>query len=100
MEYSVAGPEFGVHTFDIVTILRPNGEIGVTSCLLWADCEGPTSHYTTSGYSIDIHSGKIAEVIKHYSYCFVNPSEKTKEKLGREIDGIKTAIQQAKDCHR
>ena len=93
MEYSVAGPEFGVHTFDIVTILRPNGEIGVTSCLLWADCEGPTSHYTTSGYSMDIHAGTIAEVIKHYSYCFVNPSEKTKEKLGREIDGIKTAIQ-------
>ena len=46
MEFSVAAPEFGVHTFDIVTILLPNGEIGVTSCLLWGDCDGDTSHYT------------------------------------------------------
>ena len=70
LDFIAPAPELEVHTFDIVTILQPDGEIGVTQCLLWKDCEGPTSHSTTSGYSFDYVEGKVAQPVNHYSYHF------------------------------
>ena len=71
MGFAESDPEYGVHTFDILTILRPNGEIGIISCLLWGNCEGETSHSTQNGYSIDIHTCKVVEPVRHYSAYFI-----------------------------
>jgi len=87
LDFIQPAPELKVHSFDIVTILQPDGEIGVTQCLLWKDCEGPTSHSTTSGYSFDYVEGKVAQCVNHYSYHF---SQTTKYNfLNTEIKGVK-----------
>lgn len=38
MEFAQPRKEYGIHSYDILTHLLPNGEVGVISCLMWADC--------------------------------------------------------------
>jgi hypothetical protein len=46
MEFTVPRKEYGIHTYDILTHLKPDGEVGVISCLMWADCIEQSSHST------------------------------------------------------
>ena len=105
MEYVMPDPFYGVHSFDILTILKPNGDIGVVSCVIWADCTGETSHSTQQGYSIDCDTGKIAETVRHYSAGFNGREteesiKRNKKYIGHEIKGIKEAIESAKKTHK
>ena len=104
MEYVMPDPQYGVHSLDILTILRPNGEIGLVNCMLWADCTGETSHSTQQGYTIDADTGKIAEKVRHYSAGFNKETEESKKRdakyIGHEIKGVLEAIDSAKRTHK
>lgn len=104
MEYMMPDPWYGVHSFDLLTILRPNGEIGVLNCILWADCTGETSHSTQQGYTVDCSTGKIAENCRHYSAGLNKKTKyddaRDKKYLGHEIKGMMEAIEQAKKTHK
>jgi hypothetical protein len=95
MGFAVADPDYGVHTFDILTILRPNGEIGIASCLLWGNCEAETSHSTQNGYSIDIHTCKVVEPVRHYSAYFTKDEAQTAGKYNyynKKMKGLEEAF--------
>lgn len=90
--------ELGIHSFDIVTIKCPDGSIQVLSCLLWAECEGLTSHGTTAGFTIDIKNEKIAEKLCQYGVHFNRPGNE--EYIGRKVPGVQKACEQAIAAHK
>ena len=102
MKFALPKKEYGTHSYDILTHLLPNGEIGVISCLVWADCVEQSTHSCQFGASIDINTGKVAEVVRHYSYAFTFKDEKREAKWLNmpELVGLKKCVEQAKLAHK
>lgn len=71
MDYAKPSKQMGVHTYDILTVTKPDGSIQVVSSLLWSDCgDADTSHGCNSGLAIDVAAGKICGGIPHYTAFF------------------------------
>lgn len=90
--------EMGVHSVDIVTIRLPDGSYQVLSCLLWAECEGLTSHGTTAGFTIDVKTEQIASKLYQYGVHFNRPGNE--KYVGKRIEGVQRACQQAIAAHK
>jgi len=70
MDFIKPSKNYGIHSFDIVTITLPNGDIQIVSCIMWCDCDEDTSHTCSNGYSIDVWDGKVVGGIGQYSAHF------------------------------
>lgn len=88
----------GTHSFDILTIKGPDGSYQVLSCLLWAECEGDTSHGTTAGFTIDVKSEQVAQKLYQYGVHFNRPGNE--QYVGRKYPGIQRACQLAIAAHK
>ena len=88
-------PTFGVHSFDILTMMTPTGP-KVVSCLFWGDCTTSSSHSCTSGYTVDIETECIHGVAKWYSTFFATMEGKM---VGTKLPGVKEACQRACAAH-
>lgn len=99
MEYARPHKDYGVHQLDILTILNPNGEVGVVSVLFWGECSAETSISATAGFSMDTNTGTIAEAI-HHSYYFKFPKKNQGSYLGKKVPGTLEAIEVCKKAHK
>ena len=60
-----------MHTLDILTVAKPDGEIELVTLLYWGDCaNGKTSHTTRAGYVVDAAKEEISATCKWYAPGF------------------------------
>jgi hypothetical protein len=88
--------DHGVHSFDILTVITPDGSAKVLSCLYWGDCTTSSSHSTRAGYTVDIDSETLRDSVKWYSPFFVKMDPK---QAGESVPGIKEACARACKAH-
>lgn len=63
-----------VHSFDICTVVRPDGTVEVASCLYWGAClNGSSTHDATVGFVCDVSKETIMAPACWYSACFAKP---------------------------
>lgn len=86
LDFVLPTKDLGVHQLDITTIRMPNGDFQVLSCLLWAECSGDTSHYTSAGFTIDVETETIASKLHQYVAYFNKPGNE--HYIGRKIPGV------------
>jgi hypothetical protein len=101
MDFARPHKDMGVHTYDILTMTRPDGSVQVLSSLLWTDCgESDTSHGCNSGFAIDAATGKICGGIGHYTAFFADEKNFKKEMIGKTIPLIAEACKSAVAAHK
>ena len=84
-----------VHTLDLITMRTRNG-VKVLTVLLWTNCEGWSSHSTTAGYVVDVHSETIVANAAWYSPSFVHQSSSL---IGKRLPGVRVACEKAIAAH-
>ena len=90
-----------VHSFDILTVKDSKGEVKVLSCLLWTDCHTWTTHTCTTGYVIDIESGRIVAPVPWYSFAFAKRDDELRRSslIGASVPGIDELLHKAVAAH-
>lgn len=101
MDYAKPSKDMGVHTYDILTMTKPDGSIQVVSSLLWSDCgDSDTSHGCNSGLAIDVATGKICGGLPHYTSFFAEEKNQNKKMFGKPIKLIEEACKTAVEGHK
>lgn len=61
-----------VHSFDIVTMVMPDGSIQLVSALYWGRClnGGSSTHDSTAGFVIDVNREEVIRAASWYSALF------------------------------
>jgi len=90
-----------VHSFDILTVKDSKGEVKVLSCLLWTDCHSWTTHTCTTGYAVDIESGRISAPVPWYSFAFAKREDELRRSslIGASVPGIHELLDKAVAAH-
>ena len=65
--------KLGVHQYDILTAVTPDGDVQVLWSQFWGGCTGDTTHSAGLGMVIDAHTGKFCGGICHYTPHFNSP---------------------------
>eukprot|EP00930_Biecheleria_cincta_P015041 TRINITY_DN1267_c0_g1_i7.p1 TRINITY_DN1267_c0_g1~~TRINITY_DN1267_c0_g1_i7.p1 ORF type:complete len:476 (+),score=68.33 TRINITY_DN1267_c0_g1_i7:178-1605(+) len=68
-----------VHSFDIVTMVTPDGSIQLVSCLYWGHCRngGSSTHDSTAGFVIDVAKEEVIRAASWYSALFAESMGQT-----------------------
>eukprot|EP00908_Phaeocystis_cordata_P006702 Transcript_1732.p2 GENE.Transcript_1732~~Transcript_1732.p2 ORF type:complete len:454 (+),score=180.88 Transcript_1732:119-1363(+) len=94
-----AGQE--VHTLDILTVAKPDGEIELVTLLYWGDCaNGKTSHTTRAGYVVDAAKEEISATCKWYAPGFAGMTPKLQYSIGHKLPGVAAATQLMVEAHK
>ena len=84
-----------VHSFDIVTLAKPDGEIELLTVIYWGDCsEATTTHTTRAGYCVDAAKEELTATCKWYAPGF-SPMVPVRKQyaIGHKVPGIAKACQ-------
>lgn len=101
MDYAKPSKEMGVHTYDILTMAKPDGSVQVLSSVLWSDCgDSDTSHGCNSGLAIDVADGKICGGLPHYTAFFAEEKNQNKAMFGKPAKFIEEACKTAVEGHK
>ena len=84
MDFALPDKKMGVHTYDILTMTRPDGRVQICYTVIWTDCgENDTSHLCNGGYGIDVATEKIVGGLPHYTYHFSQEKNLNTKLYGR-----------------
>ena len=90
-----------VHSLDMVTLAKPDGEIELLTVVYWGDCkDGCTTHTTRAGYVVDAALEEIAATCKWYAPGFASMTPKLQYSIGHKLPGVAEACAKMVECHR
>eukprot|EP00931_Biecheleriopsis_adriatica_P041141 TRINITY_DN23546_c0_g1_i1.p1 TRINITY_DN23546_c0_g1~~TRINITY_DN23546_c0_g1_i1.p1 ORF type:complete len:1230 (+),score=197.98 TRINITY_DN23546_c0_g1_i1:58-3690(+) len=94
-----------VHSFDICTLVRPDGIVELVSCLYWGGCgKGSSTHDATVGFVCDVQNHRLMATTSWYSACFAESmptlkKEGTTPDIGTSFPGLQEMCLAAVRAH-